>query len=169
MKLIFLWKRVSLNRRDRLPARPGLYAVVSLGRTLYIGKSSNINRRWNATGDWRHHRYWLASIQPFVKVAYFETRAYNRLERGLINQHRPPWNDTGKPWWGEQDNPLLGKAGAMGWMMLAKRKSNPRKQMIKFWMSAAIAAVIGALLGMSDAQWAHKLFEVLGSFGPFGV
>ena len=146
MKPILFWRSAPLHRRHTLPASPGLYAVVSLGRVLYIGKSNDICRRWTSTGDWRHHRYWLATLQPWCRIRYFETRAYDRLEYSLINEYSPPWNDTDKPWWSTQDNALLGKVGALGWMMWAKRKSRRKKSL--GWLSTTLWWTVMLALGL---------------------
>lgn len=112
------WRQLALSRRQHLPSTGGLYAVVDVwGSILYVGKSSNLNARWNSTGQRRHHRYWLATLYPWCRLRYFETRAYDSMETFYIERLSPPWNNSPKPWWATQDNPLLGKLGAVGWLL----------------------------------------------------
>ena len=94
MKLIFFWKHIPLSDRTQLPHRPGLYAVKSLGRVMYIGKSVNLHDRWQGTG---HHRYPQANRLAFPRLAYIELPKgqIDSRETALIRRVNPPWN--GKP------------------------------------------------------------------------
>lgn len=49
------WSSLLLTQRQQLPARPGIYVVVDAEEQVwYVGKSINLNMRWNGKG---HHRY----------------------------------------------------------------------------------------------------------------
>ena len=139
------WPSVALRRIDRLPESPGLYAVCSLGRILYIGRSSNIYRRWNATGDRRHHRYWLASIQPWCRVRYHKTPMHKMVEGQAIRQHQPAWNWRTKPWWWNSDQAWLGKAGAIGWVLWGRRSRPGGNNLL---LIAIVAALQWVVLGV---------------------
>ncbi|MEM9804051.1 MAG: hypothetical protein AAF959_02140 [Cyanobacteria bacterium P01_D01_bin.56] len=102
MKRIVFWKTIPLRHRHQLPARPGLYAVKSLGRVLYVGRAVDLRDRWQGSG---HHRYYQARNLAWPRLAYIELpkRAINRAERQLIERVNPPWNGSPVPkraqWW----------------------------------------------------------------------
>ena len=50
--MILFWPSIPLTKRDRLPSKPGLYAVRWLFITWYVGKSVDLRNRWE-----NHHRY----------------------------------------------------------------------------------------------------------------
>lgn len=96
MKPIFLWRTLPLRDRANLPSKPGLYAVKSLGRVMYVGKSVNLKRRWQGSG---HHRYDQACNLVFPHLAYITMpeRAIHTAEARLIDRLNTPWNDTPVP------------------------------------------------------------------------
>lgn len=94
-----LWPSVSYGNRKNLPRVSGFYAVSSLGWIWYIGLSNNINRRWNAKGDRRHHRTAQVIDLLFPRIHFIpwpESRL-KRDERRLIDGLKPTWNDTAVP------------------------------------------------------------------------
>jgi hypothetical protein len=136
------WQQLSLSRRQHLPSTGGLYAVVDMwGNILYVGKSNNLNARWNSTGQRRHHRYWLATLHPGCRLRYFETKAFDIMEAVYIERLAPPWNNSPTPWWATQDNPLLGKLGAAGWLLVRLAISLLARLSIP-WDSVIIAGII---------------------------
>jgi len=49
------WSSLPLKQREQLPPQPGIYVVVDAEQEVwYVGRSININARWNGRG---HHRY----------------------------------------------------------------------------------------------------------------
>ncbi|HEY9661411.1 MAG TPA: GIY-YIG nuclease family protein, partial [Allocoleopsis sp.] len=49
------WSSLPLTQRERLPAQSGIYVVVDAEEQIwYVGRSVNLNARWNGKG---HHRY----------------------------------------------------------------------------------------------------------------
>ena len=96
MRPIFLWRTIPLRDRAQLPKRPGLYAVKSMGRIMYIGRSNNLYRRWQ--GD-NHHRYPQARNLVFPHLAYITMpeRKIHAAERKLIDRIDTPWNDKPVP------------------------------------------------------------------------
>ncbi|NJK40008.1 MAG: GIY-YIG nuclease family protein [Oscillatoriales cyanobacterium RM2_1_1] len=49
------WASLPLTQREQLPRQPGIYIVVDAEEQIwYVGKSVNLNARWNGKG---HHRY----------------------------------------------------------------------------------------------------------------
>ncbi len=94
MKPIFLWRTIPLHDRNHLPSKPGLYAIKSLGRVMYVGKSADLKRRWG-----NHHRYRQASNLAWPHLAYItmsESRIHD-AEKKLIARIDPPWNDKPVP------------------------------------------------------------------------
>ena len=137
------WQRMRFSGHDQLPEIPGLYAVMRGREVLYIGLSKNIHQRWNATGDRRHGRYWLASIRA-SHIAYIRTLDYVRQENRYIKEFRPPWNDISYPWFWDCDRPWLGRLGALGWLVWAKRKQRRR---VRLWDVVGVLAVwVGVVL-----------------------
>lgn len=98
---LMLWPSVSLGNRGRLPSEPGLYAVVSLGRVLYIGKSINIRTRWTAKGAKQHHRLPQAEdlVFPRLKYLVLAEEEISSAEKYWIYAmgKKPPWNYSSIP------------------------------------------------------------------------
>lgn len=140
MTPIFLWPRLPLSQRDKLPKDPGLYAVVSLGRVLYVGRSTNLHRRWTAKGDREHHRLPQAQdlLWPYLHYIELPERKIAAAEERLIARVKPPWNNAKVPRHRWSLAELLSLA-AMGWLVV----------------------VLWGRLG----AW---VMELLGNFGPFG-
>ena len=94
--MILFWPSVPLSQRDRLPSKPGLYAVRWLFITWYVGKSVNLRNRWDD-----HHRYPQAKRLPWCRIAYctMHKDAIHEAERRLIRLNKRPytWNDTRVP------------------------------------------------------------------------
>ena len=99
MKPIFFWPRRPLHQRDQLPKGPGLYAVVSMGRVLYVGRSTSLNRRWTAKGNRQHHRLPQAQdlLWPYLHYVELPERKITVAEQRLIRRVKPPWNNTKVP------------------------------------------------------------------------
>lgn len=80
---------VDLKRKEMLPENSGIYFVVQENNILYIGKATNIKKRWMG-----HHRYSqlekLNRKKP-VKLYYYEAKEafITELEKLLIEKHRP--------------------------------------------------------------------------------
>ncbi len=119
MKPIFLWPRLPLHQRDQLPKASGLYAVVSMGRLLYVGRSTNLNRRWTAREDREHHRLPQAQDLLFPYLHYIEVpeRRIAAAEKRLIARVGPPWNNTKVPKHRWSLAELMSLA-AMGWLVV---------------------------------------------------
>ncbi|NEQ53428.1 MAG: hypothetical protein F6K11_25385 [Leptolyngbya sp. SIO3F4] len=96
MKRIYLWSRVPLSQRHKLPSKSGLYAVVSCFRVMYIGKSTNLRQRW--LGD-RHHRLPQANdmVMPYLHYITLSEHKIHEVEQKLIKRVKPPWNNTKVP------------------------------------------------------------------------
>ena len=116
---LMCWESVSLGNRAEIPKVPGLYAVVSLGRVLYLGRSNNIHRRWTATGRNQHHRLTQAKDLVFPRLKYIELKEdqVNAAEKYWIKAlGKPPWNYTKVPRHDWQPGEILGvvvMAGAL--------------------------------------------------------
>ena len=96
MRPIFLWRTIPLRDRSKLPSKPGLYAVKSLGRVMYVGKSVDLKRRWQGGS---HHRYDQACNLAFPRLAYIEVpkSEIDDEEESLIDRLDTPWNGTPVP------------------------------------------------------------------------
>jgi hypothetical protein len=76
-----------LDERSSLPKAPGIYLVVKNdGEVLYVGATSNLNRRWI-----RHHRLQDFQKFPHVAIAYYlcKRSELNELEPAMINHFQP--------------------------------------------------------------------------------
>ena len=98
MRPIFLWPRLPLHRRHRLPSRSGLYAVVSCGRVFYVGMSKTLRDRWQGRA---HHRLPQAQdlLWPYVHYIEVPESRLRAAELRLKHRVKPPWNDTKVPRW----------------------------------------------------------------------
>ncbi|MEL6939496.1 MAG: hypothetical protein AAFO84_09915 [Cyanobacteria bacterium J06598_1] len=93
MKEISRWQSCRLeDRKTDLPRTSGIYAVLNGDRIMYIGRSTNLQRRWSSG----HHRYEQAARLKNPRLAWtvVEKRALNSLENTFIHQYRPAWNGT---------------------------------------------------------------------------
>ena len=140
MKPIFFWPRRPLHQRDQLPKGPGLYAVVSMGRVLYVGRSTSLNRRWTAKGNRQHHRLPQAQdlLWPYLHYVELPERKIAAVEKRLTARVSPPWNNTKVP------KHRWSLAGLIGVGMM-------------IWWTIVMWDRFGA-----------RVMELLGSFGPFG-
>ena len=98
------WESLPLEERSKLPAKPGVYAVMRHRKIYYIGFSSNLNQRWRGKG---HHRFIQADKLRNPRLHYLllpkdQVRAVEKL---LIAQYKPRWNYSKIPtprkisWW----------------------------------------------------------------------
>jgi hypothetical protein len=93
-------ENIELDRKDCLPNCSGIYYVIDSTKTIwYIGRSVNINRRWN--GEKIHHRYEqllsLAIAQKTVFFIYYDrvpAKQINHKEKKAIVLYQPLLNNT---------------------------------------------------------------------------
>jgi hypothetical protein len=91
---------LELERKNYLPDCSGIYYVIDLDKTIwYIGRSVNINRRWN--GEKSHHRYeQLLSLALEQKITFFiyyrrvNVKQINQEEKQAIFKYQPLLNNT---------------------------------------------------------------------------
>lgn len=97
------------NRSNKLPSTAGIYAVVDgRGHAWYIGKSVNLNNRWQGSS---HHRYEQSEAElrnPHLFWFTCKTELLDEYELPLIRYWKKRgeanWNNTkvpayNKPWW----------------------------------------------------------------------
>ena len=129
-----VWSFVSFKHLDKLPHKPGVYAVRSwgpLGPIQYIGESSDLNNRWNRTGRYQHHRKTQAQLLPLGVLNYYVTEEHEHWETELIRSlGRPPWNWTSRPG--------KGYTGAIWWGL----KRTDWKGVFLVWFSITLVGVI---------------------------
>jgi hypothetical protein len=93
-------ENIELDRKHCLPNCSGIYYVIDSAKTIwYIGRSVNINRRWN--GEKIHHRYEqllsLAVAQKTVFFIYYDrvpAKQINKKEKKAIVLYQPLLNNT---------------------------------------------------------------------------
>jgi hypothetical protein len=91
---------LELDRKNYLPDCSGIYYVIDLDKTIwYIGRSVNINRRWNREKS--HHRYeQLLSLALEQKTTFFlyyrrvNVKQINQEEKQAIFKYQPLLNNT---------------------------------------------------------------------------
>lgn len=125
MQLLPDWPRCPLEqRKQHLPEKPGVYALFDGRSLVYIGKSSNLAKRWAGRS---HHRYPQAEqlSRPVLAWLAMPLRQIDRAERALIAHYKPKWNDTPVPRYGDRAFSLtlpdwfkLGLAIALGCFVL---------------------------------------------------
>ena len=77
--LLFL-PEVTIAHLDRLPSKSGIYyAIDDWGNVRYVGMSSNLHRRWNGEGRYRHHQKSVLETMRGVTLKY-RLVAKHRLE-----------------------------------------------------------------------------------------
>lgn len=99
-KFILSLENVELNRKHLLPDCSGIYYVIDLEKTIwYIGRSIDLNRRWN--GEKTHHRYEqllsLAVAKKMTFLIYYNRinlKKINREEKKSIAFYQPLLNNT---------------------------------------------------------------------------
>lgn len=87
------WESCRLeDRKTELPKTSGLYAVLNGNKIMYIGRSTNLNKRWSSG----HHRYPQAAQLRNPRIAWVCLSEWkiNKAEGYLINQYQPAWNWT---------------------------------------------------------------------------
>lgn len=89
------WPHVSIQRTNKLPNRPGIYAVIGAEKeVLYIGRSTNLRRRWR-NHDKKKDLEGLSKKD--LKIAYCEienTVLLPIVEEFFIAQTSPRFNKT---------------------------------------------------------------------------
>ena len=70
LSLLFL-PEVAIAHLDRLPSKSGIYyAIDDWGNVRYVGMSSNLHRRWNGEGRYRHHKRCALEMIGGVTLKY---------------------------------------------------------------------------------------------------
>lgn len=83
------WKRFSV---DRPPSEPGVYAIRSGRRWLYIGRAVNIRARVSVKTHPAQITRGLASLPISYWWLPVEPAEQARAESALIREHEPVWN-----------------------------------------------------------------------------
>ena len=86
---------VALCDRKSLPAASGIYFAIANGKVQYIGRSQNINSRWNA-----HHRQTQVEPMSNPNIAYLlvsDSGLLHEIESALIRWLKPPLNTAHRP------------------------------------------------------------------------
>lgn len=98
---------VALDELDQLPNESGIYFACQDDEVFYVGKSTNINRRWQ-----NHHRHKQLSGIDSLRIAWilFDKDTLTEMERHYITMFNPPVNYTpvgfleNKNWFTELQN-----------------------------------------------------------------
>jgi excinuclease UvrABC nuclease subunit len=90
-------KRVAYpNDLSKLPKASGIYLAIrdSDGVVLYVGKSTDIHRRWNVRGDRAHQQHKNLRKYRDVSVHYFLQHKWflHNTEARLIRRYQPVLN-----------------------------------------------------------------------------
>ena len=85
---------VSLEDRSQLPEASSIYFAIDSNNVIqYIGRTTNLNKRWAST---RHHRYQELNNKSGVRIAYLKTDddLLDEIEEALIKHFEPPLNNS---------------------------------------------------------------------------
>lgn len=89
------WLNLPLAQRAQLPRQPGIYVIADAeDQVWYVGRSVNLNARWNGK---QHHRYKQLSRtnnKRFYKIYWqvFPSEQVNAKEQLYINLFKPHLN-----------------------------------------------------------------------------
>jgi len=88
---------VPLERRDKLPNKSGIYFAVKRGSVLYVGKASNLRKRWQRN----HDRFHLLDYIGGVRLAYLtvddDVASLAEMAANFIKCFRPKFNSQHIP------------------------------------------------------------------------
>jgi hypothetical protein len=95
MKIFFLPSK-AIAKLHELPEVAGVYYVTAFWRLFYVGKATNLRRRWRKN----HQRYnQFKILSPFGRL-HFKVMPAHRIddyERMEIQRCKPPWNYSPVP------------------------------------------------------------------------
>lgn len=89
------WSNLSLTRRELLPSQPGIYVVVDAEEQVwYVGRSVNLNARWNGKGHHRYKQLSRTNNKRLYKIYWqlFPSEKLNEKEQLYIELFKPHLN-----------------------------------------------------------------------------
>jgi hypothetical protein len=89
------WSNLLLTQREQLPAQPGIYVVVDAEEQVwYVGKSVNLNMRWNGKGHHRYKQLNRSNKQRAYKIYWhlFSPNQLDQKEQSYIAWFKPILN-----------------------------------------------------------------------------
>lgn len=89
------WSSLPLKQREQLPPQPGIYVVVDAEQEVwYVGRSININARWNGRGHHRYQQLSRTNNQRLYKIYWqlFPIEQLNEKEQLYIDLFKPYLN-----------------------------------------------------------------------------
>lgn len=95
MRIFFLPSK-AIAKLHELPEVAGVYYVTAFWRLFYVGKATNLRRRWRKN----HQRYnQFKILAPFGRLHFkvmpaYKIDAYEKME---IQRCKPPWNYSPVP------------------------------------------------------------------------
>lgn len=95
MRVFFLPSK-AIAKLNELPEVAGVYYVTAFWRLFYVGKATNLRRRWRKN----HQRYnQFKILSPFGRLHFKVMPAHriNDFEKLEIKQLNPPWNYSPVP------------------------------------------------------------------------
>jgi hypothetical protein len=95
MRIFFLPSK-AIAKLHELPEVAGVYYVTAFWRLFYVGKATNLRRRWRKN----HQRYnQFKILAPFGRL-HFKVMSAHKIddyERMEIQRRKPPWNYSPVP------------------------------------------------------------------------
>jgi hypothetical protein len=94
MRIFFLPSK-SIAKLHELPETAGVYYVTAFWRLFYVGKATNLRKRWRKN----HQRYNQFKILPLGRLHYklMPASKIDAYERAEIQRYNPPWNYSTVP------------------------------------------------------------------------
>lgn len=92
------WSNLLLTQRERLPSQSGIYVVVDAEEQVwYVGRSINLNARWNGKGHHRYKQLSRTNNKRLYKIywQFFPSEALNEKEQLYIALFKPHLNYSG--------------------------------------------------------------------------
>lgn len=147
---------VALRNRSKLPEEPGIYIVTSCDKVIYVGQAEDINERWNATGNRKHHKLEIISDKEQytgVRIYYQICSTYklNEVETYYYNLYDPPLNKI-RPPSTRKKKPLLPFGGAKK----KKRSTKTKRKVVhkkQKSVSDQVFQIVSIIFGIMFVVW----------------
>ncbi|WP_339367527.1 GIY-YIG nuclease family protein [Thalassoporum mexicanum] len=86
-----------IHKLNQLPRSPGIYYITAFWLVFYVGKATNLRRRWSGKNHQRYNQFKI--LAPFARLHY-KTMPRHRIdgyEKAEIDRLRLPWNQSRVP------------------------------------------------------------------------
>jgi hypothetical protein len=94
---IFLLPSLPIHKLNQLPTSAGIYYITAFWLVFYVGKASNLRRRWSGRNHQRYNQFKILS--PFARLHYktMPKHKISAYEKAEIDRLKLPWNQSKVP------------------------------------------------------------------------